>query len=87
VAQKLRFHPLALVGVLLIIGGIAALIHPQIMMPAQTKEVAIGPNKAIITTHRVLEFPTAFSVVLIFVGAAQIYLLRKREPTVVRRRK
>jgi hypothetical protein len=34
-----------------------------------------------------LEFPTAFSVVLIIVGAAQIYLLRKREPTVVRRRK
>ena len=86
-AQKLRFHPLALVGVLLIIAGIAALIHPQIMMPAQTKEVQIGTNKAIITTHRVLEFPTAFSVVLILVGAAQIYLLRKREPTVVRRRK
>ncbi len=83
---KLRFHPLALVGLLLIIAGIAALIHPQIMMPAQTKEVQIGTNKAIITTHRVLEFPTAFSVVLILVGAAQIYLLRKR-PTIVRRRK
>jgi hypothetical protein len=84
---KLRFHPLALVGALLIIAGIAALIHPSIMMPAQTKEVQIGSNKAIITTHRILEFPTAFSVVLMLVGAAQIYLLRKREPTVVRRRK
>ena len=45
-ASRLRFHPLALVGLLLIIAGIAALIHPQIMMPAQTKEVQIGTNKA-----------------------------------------
>lgn len=65
-------------GLLLIIGGIAALFHPQLMLPGKSREVEIGNQKAIITQHRVLEFPKAFCIVLIACGAIQIFLVRRR---------
>jgi hypothetical protein len=76
--RNLKFHPIAIVGVLLILAGIAALIHPQVMLPASDREIQIGNNKAIISTRRVIAFPMPFSIILILCGAAQIYLVRRR---------
>jgi hypothetical protein len=53
----MRFHPIAMVGVLLIAGGIAALIWPQVSMPAKKQEVQIGEGMAIIETRRIVTFP------------------------------
>jgi hypothetical protein len=75
----MRFHPIAMVGVLLIAGGIAALIWPQVSMPAKKQEVQIGEGKAIIETRRIVTFPRAFSVLLILAGAGQIFFTC-REP-------
>jgi len=69
----MRFHPIAIVGVLLIAGGIAALIWPQVSMPAKKQEVQIGEGKAIIETRRILTFPRPFSVLLILAGVGQIF--------------
>jgi hypothetical protein len=75
----LKFHPIAIVGLLIVIAGIAGLFHPQLMLPGKSREVDIGNNnKAIITQHRVLEFPKPFCIILIVCGAMQIYLVRRR---------
>jgi hypothetical protein len=75
----MRFHPIAIVGVLLIAGGIAALIWPQVSMPAKKQEVQLGEGKAIIETRRIVTFPRAFSVLLILAGAGQVFFTF-REP-------
>jgi hypothetical protein len=73
----MKFHPIAIVGILLVAAGIAALIHPQVAMPAQTQEVDAGPGKAIIETRRIVTFPWPFSVLLIVAGAGQAILTCK----------
>ncbi|MFZ3331259.1 MAG: hypothetical protein WA197_11550 [Candidatus Acidiferrales bacterium] len=73
----MRFHPIALVGILLIAAGIVALIHPQISMPAKTEEIQVASGKAIIETRRIVTFPKAFCALLIFAGAAQIFLVSR----------
>jgi len=72
------FHPIAIVGVLMVIAGIATLIHPRIEMPAQEREIQINDNKAIISTKRIIAFPIPFSIILIVAGATQIFLVRRR---------
>jgi hypothetical protein len=69
----MRFHPIALVGVLLIVSGIAALLWPQMSMPAKKQEVQIGEGKAIIETRRIVTFPRPFSALLILAGVGQIF--------------
>lgn len=71
----MRFHPIAIVGILLVAAGIAALIHPQISMPAKTEEIQVGTGKAIIETRRIVGLPKPFCALLIFAGAAQIFLV------------
>lgn len=73
----MRFHPIAIVGILLIAAGIVALIHPQISMPAKTEEIQVASGKAIIETRRIVTFPKAFCALLIFAGAAQIFLVSR----------
>jgi hypothetical protein len=69
----MRFHPIALVGVLLVAGGVATLIWPQVSMPARKEEVQIGEGKAIIETRRIVTFPRPFGALLILAGLGQIF--------------
>ncbi len=69
----MRFHPIALVGVLLVAGGVLTLIRPQMSMPARKEEVQIGEGKAIIKTRRIVTFPRAFSGLLILAGLGQVF--------------
>jgi hypothetical protein len=71
----MRFHPIAIVGILLVVAGIAALIHPQMSMPAKKEEIQVGPGKAIIETRRIVTIPRPFSALLIFAGVGQIFLV------------
>lgn len=71
----MRFHPIATVGILLVAAGIAALIHPQMSMPAKTEQVQVAGGKAIIETRRIVTFPKPFCALLIFAGAAQVFLV------------
>lgn len=71
----MRFHPIAIVGILLVAAGIAALIHPQVSMPANKEEIQVSTGKAIIETRRIVTFPRPFSALLIFAGLGQIFLV------------
>jgi hypothetical protein len=73
----MKFHPIAIVGILLVAAGIAALIHPQVAMPAKRQEVDVGAGKAIIETRRIVTFPWPFSALLIVAGAGQAFLTCK----------
>jgi hypothetical protein len=73
----MKFHPIAIVGMLLVAAGIATLIHPQLAMPAKKQEIQVGTGKAIIETRRIVTFPRAFSVLLILAGAGQVFLTCK----------
>jgi hypothetical protein len=77
----MRFHPIAIVGVLLMAGGIATLIWPQVSMPAKKQEVELAGGKAIIETHRIVNFPRPFGILLILAGAGQIFFTC-RQPSV-----
>ena len=76
----MKFHPIAIVGILLVAAGIAAWVHPQVTMPAQKQEVPIGEGKAIIETRRILNFPRPFSALLILAGAGQIFFTCRKFP-------
>jgi hypothetical protein len=73
----MKFHRIAIVGILLVAAGVAALIHPQVAMPAKQQEIQVGEGKAIIETRRIVTFPKPFSVLLILAGAGQAFLTCK----------
>ena len=73
----MKFHPIAIVGILLAVAGIAALLHPQVAMPAKKQDIQVGEGKAIIETRRIVTFPRGFSVLLILAGAGQAFLTCK----------
>jgi hypothetical protein len=79
----MRFHPIAIVGVLLMAGGIATLIWPQVSMPAKKQEVQLAGGKAIIETRKIVNFPRPFGVLLILAGVGQVFLTC-RQPSVKR---
>jgi hypothetical protein len=73
----MKFHRIAIVGILLVAAGVAALIHPQVAMPAKQQEIQVGEGKAIIETRRIVTFPKPFSALLILAGAGQAFLTCK----------
>jgi hypothetical protein len=77
----MRFHPIAIVGLLLMAGGIATLIWPQVSMPAKKQEVQLAGGKAIIETRKIVNFPRPFGVLLILAGVGQVFLTC-RQPSV-----
>lgn len=76
----MKFHPIAIVGILLIAAGIATLQHPQVGMPAKKQEMPIGEGKVIIETRRFVPFPRPFSALLILAGASQIFFTCRKFP-------
>jgi hypothetical protein len=70
---------LALVGLLLIAAGLAALIHPRLKMPARKTEVEVIGQKLEIETQRIVTIPGIVSGLVIVAGAGLILLdTRKR---------
>ena len=70
---------LALVGLLLIAAGLAALIHPRLKMPARKTEVEVIGQKLEIETQRIVTIPGMVSGLVIVAGAGLILLdTRKR---------
>jgi hypothetical protein len=55
-------------GILLVIGGIALLIHPRLRFRTSHREVRIGSVKAIEETSRVLPIPTVAGALIVVSG-------------------
>ena len=67
------------IGVLFILAGLAALVHPRVKMPARNTEVDVVGQKLIIKTQRIITIPGIVSGLVIVAGAGLILLdTRKR---------
>jgi len=58
------------VGVVLILLGIAALIHPQFSYRVEQHSQQVGAVKVLFETRKVIHFPLWFSVPVLTIGAA-----------------
>ncbi len=65
---------LVIVGVLFLILGLAALIHPEIKMPAKQREIYVRSQKLIINTQRIIQVPMVMGILLIVSGGAVVFL-------------
>ena len=60
----------AVIGVLLILIGVAALIHPQFSYRVEQHSQQVGSVKVLFETRKVIHFPLWFSVPILTIGAA-----------------
>ena len=70
----MKFNSLTVFGVLFVVLGIAALAHPNVVMPAKKQELEIAGNKVIMETRRVVEIPRILGVLLVVAGGAALFL-------------
>lgn len=64
---------LAAEGVLLVLVGIAALIHPDVSFPKKQGEFQVGAQKLTIETRRIVTIPTVLSGIVLVAGAFLVY--------------
>ncbi|HEY6444699.1 MAG TPA: hypothetical protein VIY66_15285 [Candidatus Acidoferrales bacterium] len=64
---------LVTLGVVLILIGAAALIHPELKMPANQREVNVEGQKLIINTRRIVTVPAVMSGIVIAAGVALVF--------------
>lgn len=62
------------IGAVLMVLGIAALVHPRLDMPAKKTEVQVLGQKLLVETRRVVEIPPILSGLLIVAGVGLIVL-------------
>ena len=70
----MKFNSLTIFGVLFVVLGIAALAHPNVVMPAKKQELEIAGNKVIMETRRIITVPTVLGVLLVIAGGAALLL-------------
>jgi hypothetical protein len=75
----MKFNFLIIVGTLLAALGLAALLHPDIPMPAKRDELQIGPMKVPIETRRIITVPPVVGGLILACGAGLV-LLGARKP-------
>jgi hypothetical protein len=71
-------RPTTVIGVLFILLGLLALIHPRIQMPARKTEVEVAGQRLLIETRRIVMIPSILSGLLIVAGASLMILGPRR---------
>jgi hypothetical protein len=66
--------PIALLGTVFLLAGIAALIHPRVMMPAKRSEVWVGKQELKMETRQIVMIPAAMGVLALIAGGGLIYM-------------
>ena len=74
----MKFKPVPLFGVLLIVLGIAALIHPSFSRSTKQDVVQVGPLQATVETRRVFTIPPLVSGLVMVAGAWLIFVGSKK---------
>ena len=64
---------LVVVGVVLMLAGAAALIRPELKMPAHRREVEVQGQRLIINTRRIVMVPALLGGLVIVAGAALVF--------------
>ncbi len=62
-----------ILGIALMLIGAATLIHPELKMPADQREVNVEGQKLIINTRRIVTVPAVLSGIVIVAGVALIF--------------
>jgi hypothetical protein len=70
--------PLAIVGVLLIVLGIAGLIIPRFTYTTEEKVLEVGPIVATAEKEHAINVPDIAGVVAVLAGAALVFASRRR---------
>jgi uncharacterized membrane protein len=70
--------PLAIVGVLLIILGIAGLVVPRFSYTTEEKVLEVGPIVATAEKEHSINVPDIAGVVAVIAGAALVFASRRR---------
>ena len=65
---------LLLAGIVLALLGIAALIHPELDMPANREEIQIGSEKVPVETRRIIDIPRILGGMIVLAGGGLILL-------------
>jgi hypothetical protein len=69
-----KFNFFVIFGILLAVFGLAALLHPEIKMPAKHEELEIGPLKVPVETRRIITVPPVVGCLIIVCGAGLAFL-------------
>lgn len=68
--RLMRMRLPIVVGVVLILIGVAALIHPQFSYRVEQHSQQVGAMRVLFETRKVIHFPMWFSVPVLTIGAA-----------------
>ena len=68
----MRNKPFLLIGLLLVIAGVASLIHPQFNYRVSQSVQQVGPAKIEYETQRIIRLPLWFSIPIITIGLALV---------------
>ncbi len=60
-------------GVVLMLLGAGTLIHPELKMPADQREVNVEGQKLIINTRRIVTVPAVLSGIVLVAGVALVF--------------
>jgi hypothetical protein len=72
--SAMKFNFFVIFGILLAVLGLAALLHPEIKMPAKREELQIGRMKVPVETRRIVTVPPVVGGLIIVCGAGLVFL-------------
>lgn len=63
-----------ILGVILLLGGVVGLVHPNFSYHKQEELAKLGPYKATLDEEKTVEVPAAVSIVLLISGIGMVLL-------------
>jgi hypothetical protein len=63
-----------ILGLILLIGGVVGLVHPNFSYHKQEEVAKLGPYKATLDEEKTVQVPAAVSIVLLFSGIGMVLL-------------
>jgi hypothetical protein len=76
--MKITLH--AAFGVLFLVLGVVALIHPNFALPGKKDEVMIADQKVVIETRRIISIPRLASGIEVVLGIGLIFFGSRKPP-------
>jgi hypothetical protein len=71
---KVKSNMFTITGILLVVAGLVALVHPEIKMPAKREELKIGGMKVPVETRRIVAVPAVLGGLIIVCGGGLAFL-------------
>jgi len=63
-----------ILGVILLVAGVVGLVHPNFSYHKQEEVAKLGPYKATLDEEKVLQIPSAVSIVFLVTGIGMVLL-------------